>query len=444
MSDTADWPRGFARPMRVFTRQSADPAGPHVWHRLLGWEILLAASTLIPAVFIAMEDLPTWQRVVAPASMTAIPLFYVVFGRPAIRNGHRRRGVVYLVLLIAFFTPAVLIEPSASVALFGLCAQCFMVLRARWAIVALIVLNLPLAVHYLAEGDQRTSFNFLSVITLVILFSAIFGAWMERIMEQSKERAALIQELEAQRAEVARLSAEHGAMAERERLAGEIHDTLAQGFTSIIMLLQAAEAQPDPSRHVALAVRTARENLAEARAFISVLSPAPLDGPSLDEALHRLTDRLGEETGVETRFSVAGEPRPLPRPVEVVLLRATQEALSNVRRHAEAGRAEVTVAYRPESVALEVRDDGRGFDASATGGYGLRGMRGRVEQAGGSVTVTSAPGAGTLLEVSVPIGAAGAAVPVEPVAAETAAMEAATRTTPAVKTADARPTDSGV
>jgi signal transduction histidine kinase len=136
--------------------------------------------------------------------------------------------------------------------------------------------------------------------------------------------------------------------------------------------------------------------------------------------------------------------------VEVVLLRATQEALANVRRHAEAGRAEVTVAYRPESVALEVSDDGRGFDPAATGGYGLRGMRARVEQAGGSVTVTSSPGAGTLLEVALPTGPArpDATYPTADATADTAAAGPASvppaRTAPAVETADARPTDSGV
>ncbi|XVQ87992.1 sensor histidine kinase [Microbispora siamensis] len=405
MSGPVDGPPGYARPLRLFTPRSPDPAGPHVWQRLLGWEVLLVVSALLPAAFIAVEDLPLWQRVIATGLLAAIPLLYVLFGRPAIRNDDWRRGVVYLVLLFALFTPAAFIEPSASFSLFGLCPQCFMVLPARRAILGVIAFNLPLIVRYLIGGGEWTSaFNFLTITTIVIFFSAVFGIWMERIMEQSEERAALIQELEAQRAEVARLSAEHGAMAERERLAGEIHDTLAQGFTSIIMLLQAAEAQPDPARHLALAVRTARENLAEARALISVLSPAPLDGPSLDEALHRLTDRLGEETGIVTNFSITGEPRPLPRPVEVVLLRAAQEALANVRKHAQASRAEVTVAYGPGSVALEVRDDGRGFAPSPTDGYGLRGMRARVEQARGSVTVTSAPGAGTVLEVTVPAG----------------------------------------
>ncbi|GAA1266749.1 hypothetical protein Psi02_08420 [Planotetraspora silvatica] len=220
-------------------------------------------------------------------------------------------------------------------------------------------------------------------------------------MKQSEERAALIAELEAQRAEVARLSAERGALAERERLAGEIHDTLAQGFTSIIMLIQAAEAQADPARHLRLAVQTARENLAEARALVAALGSAPLDGSALDEALVRLTDRLGQESETAAAFTVHGESRPLTPPTEVVLIRAAQEALANVCRHATAGRVDVSVTYGPRTVTLEVRDDGRGFDPSATGGYGLRAIRSRVEQAGGSMRVRSSPREGTTLTFEV-------------------------------------------
>ncbi|MGW2190979.1 sensor histidine kinase, partial [Streptosporangium sp. NPDC001682] len=188
----------------------------------------------------------------------------------------------------------------------------------------------------------------------------------------------------------------------RERLAGEIHDTLAQGFTSIIMLLQAAEAQPDPSGHLALAVRTARENLAEARMLVTTLNPAPLDGSTLDEALRRLTNRLGEETGMSAGFEVHGKSRPLSAPVEVVLVRAVQEGLANVRRHADARSAAVSIAYQDGSVLLKVRDDGCGFDPSGAQGYGLRGMRARVEQVGGALAVTGLRGEGASLEVLIP------------------------------------------
>ncbi|MGV9776168.1 sensor histidine kinase [Streptosporangium sp. NPDC003464] len=380
----------------------AGPSEPHVWRSLRGWELLLVVATLLPAPFILTGDLPPLERYLAAGLVAAIVPVYFLLGRPAILAENRRRGLAYLVVVVALFTPATFIESSTTFALFGLCPQAFIVLRARWAIIVVIALNAGPAVHFLVGATGADSFNFMTVITIVIFFSAVFGVWMERIMEQSEERAALIEELEAQRAEVSRLSAERGALAERERLAGEIHDTLAQGFTSIIMLIQAAEAQADPARHLRLAVQTARENLAEARALVAALSPAPLNGSTLDEALVRLTGRLGEETGTAAAFTVHGEPRPLPPAVEVVLIRAAQEALANVRKHAAAGRVDVSASYGPETVTLEVRDDGRGFDPAHTGGYGLPGMRARVEQVGGTLRLTSSPGGGTTLEVVLP------------------------------------------
>jgi signal transduction histidine kinase len=196
-------------------------------------------------------------------------------------------------------------------------------------------------------------------------------------------------------------------MAERERLAAEIHDTLAQGFTSILMLLQAAEPRigPDPAearRQVGLAVRTARENLAEARALVAAVPPAALGDSSLDEAVRRLSDRLGEELDVDTECIVSGEPRRLTARSEVVLLRAAQEGLANVRKHAKASRVGIELAYGATAVRLHVRDDGTGFDPDRANGFGLRGMRERAAQVDGTLDVRSAPGAGTTLMVEVP------------------------------------------
>ncbi|WP_196449470.1 sensor histidine kinase [Planomonospora sp. ID82291] len=418
--------------------------GPHVWESLRGWEVLLVTAVLFPAGAIALGGLPPWQRALASALLIAIVPLYLLLGRPAILADDRRRGALYIVLMTALFAPAALTDTTATFALFGLCPQCFMVFPAKKAVGCVVVLNLAPAVRFLTfDEDGVETFNFLTVTVIVVFFSAAFGIWMERIMQQSDERARLIEELEAQRAEVARLSAERGALAERERLAGEIHDTLAQGFTSIIMLLQAAEAQPDPARHLALAVRTARENLAEARALIAALAPAPLDGSTLDEALHRLTARLGEETGIEAAAVVRGRSRPLPPPVEVVLIRAAQEALANVRRHAGAGRVDVRAVYGPGTVTLEVRDDGIGLDPAAGGGYGLRGMRARAEQVGGTLTVTGAPGAGTVLAVTVPTGAEALSGDPGRAATATAAPETADPGTADPGTADPGTADPG-
>ncbi|MEV8637074.1 sensor histidine kinase [Streptosporangium sp. NPDC051023] len=381
--------------------RAEDPAGQHVWESLAVWEILLVVAILLPAVFIVFHDISVPEKAVAAGCLVAVLPLYLLFGRPAIVAENRRRGTVYIVLLIVLFACSASISSTATFALFGLCPQCFMVYPTKGAMIPVIVLSVAHIPRHLFPGGGPDGFEFLTVTVIAILFSAVFGLWMDRVAAQSMDRADLIRELVDSRAEVSRLSAERGAMAERERLAGEIHDTLAQGFTSIIMLLQAAQAQPDPGRHLGLAVQTARENLAEARALVAALSPAPLDGSTLDEALVRLADRLGEETGIAVAFAVHGESRALQPAVEVVLIRAAQEALANVRKHAAAERVDISAAYGPGRVALEVRDDGVGFGPSAAEGYGLRGMRSRVEQVGGSLRVRSSRGAGTTLTVEV-------------------------------------------
>lgn len=159
-------------------------------------------------------------------------------------------------------------------------------------------------------------------------------------------------ELDASRHEISRLSAAHGALAERERLAREIHDTLAQGFTSLLMLVQAVEAEldsdlPQARRHLALMDETARRNLAEARALVAGGAPADLAGASLPDALARLAARH------EAPLDVTGPVRTLPAGIEVVTLRSCQEALTNARRHTGSSAAvHVALAYTDDTVTV--------------------------------------------------------------------------------------------
>jgi signal transduction histidine kinase len=227
-------------------------------------------------------------------------------------------------------------------------------------------------------------------------------------VSQSEERGALIRELEASREEVGKLSMAAGIAAERSRLAAEIHDTLAQGFTSLVTLVQAAESEldrdPDKARaHLSLAARTARENLTEARALVAGLMPSELTGTgSLDQAIRRQLSRLAEETSIAGSYRVDGQSVELPTALEVVLLRMVQEALTNVRRHAEATEVAITLRVGENRAALRVADNGVGFDPSAVGGgFGLRGMRSRAAQVGGRLDVHSGAD-GTTVELEVP------------------------------------------
>jgi signal transduction histidine kinase len=244
-----------------------------------------------------------------------------------------------------------------------------------------------------------------------------------RLAETLAENAALQERLVAR-------AREAGVLDERQRMAREIHDTLAQGLTGIVTQLQAAEqAADDPDawrRHVGAATRLARESLSEARRSVDALRPEPLESARLDDALAAVASRWSALHGIPVEVTTAGTPRPLATEAEVALLRTAQEALANAGRHAAATRISVALSYRADEVVLDVRDDGRGFDVDADrpaggdgsagpsaggdepvtdghgGGFGLVAMRQRVEERSGTLRIESAPGAGTAISVRVP------------------------------------------
>lgn len=231
---------------------------------------------------------------------------------------------------------------------------------------------------------------------LALVYKALYA--------ESEQRRRLIEDLVATRERLVRAEGDAARLAERERLAREIHDTLAQGMSSIILLLRAAQRDLDARpvaarRRIVEAEAAAQENLEEARHFVRALAPPALQRSSLVDALQTVT---AAET--EVRFEVAGTPVPLPAGYDLALLRIAQGALGNVSRHASAEHARVTLTYLEDMVMLDVYDDGRGFDLSATtGGYGLRAMRERASALGGTLTVESAPGEGTAVAAALPL-----------------------------------------
>jgi len=211
---------------------------------------------------------------------------------------------------------------------------------------------------------------------------------------------------------------EAGVLDERQRMAREIHDTLAQGLTGIITQLQAAEqSAQDPAerrRHFDSAVTLARESLTEARRSVHALRPEALEQARLGEALTGVAHRWTERSGVPAQVTITGTARPLPPETEAALLRTAQEALANVAKHAAATRAGVTLSYMDDEVVLDVRDDGRGFDpqqaaqpsgtSGTSTGFGLVAMRQRIEGAHGTLDIESEPGQGTAISARVPAG----------------------------------------
>ena len=272
-------------------------------------------------------------------------------------------------------------------------------------------------------------------VNLVVAGASIWFGYVGHI--QHVRRARLIDDLseanrklEATLAENAGLHAqlltqarEAGILDERQRMAREIHDTIAQGLTGIITQLQAAEQAADDlterRRHFDAAVRLARESLTEARRSVDALRPEPLErARGFGDALAGVAEHWSALHGVAVEIATTGTPRPLPKETEVVLLRTVQEALANVAKHAAAARVWLTLSYMDCEVALDVRDDGRGFDpagvggvadggsaaggTTAGGGFGLVAMRQRVEGQCGTLQVESEYGAGTVISVCVP------------------------------------------
>jgi signal transduction histidine kinase len=243
----------------------------------------------------------------------------------------------------------------------------------------------------------------------------LIGLGYRALALEAREREELVSELLLTRERLAETERQQGALAERARLAREIHDTVAQGLSSIQMLLRAAERDaPEGAalRHVRLARETAAENLAETRRFIRELTPATLDG-GLAAALHRLaadqSRRAGLRIDVEVGDGAGGEGGvALPMDTQSALLRIAQGAVSNAVRHSAAGRARIALRREGEAVVLVVSDDGVGFDPARVAvreadrdSFGLRAIEERARQLGGTLEIDSAPGSGTQLRVTV-------------------------------------------
>jgi signal transduction histidine kinase len=385
---------------------------PDAWARWFWlWDLFFAVGYVtMVVVLLDQYGATTTDKVVSVSALTAMAAWYVCYGRPHVIADvpSPTRGRIYVAGNLALLVLGVVFEPSMSFALFAVCPLAFMSLCLREAVVYVVGANLVPVVSALSEnGFAAMARQLVPSTLLLILFSVLLGTWITRIVSQSEERAALIEELEESREEIARLSREAGVAAERARLAAEIHDTLAQGFTSLVTLVQAAESELDSDtakarKHLTLAARTARENLTEARALVAGLMPTALGTGSVDQAIRRQLTRFAEETPIAVTYQASGDSVELPTALEVVLLRMVQESLTNVRRHAKATAVTVSLQVDENHATLRVSDDGVGFDpATPADGFGLRGMRNRAAQVGGRLSIHSGEN-GTTVELEVP------------------------------------------
>ncbi|WP_114558230.1 sensor histidine kinase [Desertihabitans aurantiacus] len=354
---------------------------------VLGLVVLSAVWVLVG------QTLPIRRRTLRPASAS---VYFV--GLLALCVTLMTFSEVFLVFTVAGFFQAYLLRP--------------------WPVGVLGVLVTSVALNgsVMRVWDEASAETIAELLLVVAVQTAAIGVGIvltARSEPEERKREELVERLEAALHENAGLHAqlvaqarESGAQDERQRLAGEIHDTLAQGLAGIITQLQAAErsgaVRGEGDEHVSRALRLARSSLTEARRSVQALAPQELGRAQLPDALRTLAERWSQDEGVSTRVEITGTRVPLSPAIEVSLFRVAQESLTNVAKHAEASRVGVTLSYTGPEVLLDVRDDGRGFVDGCGTGFGLTSMRQRIRSVGGHVEVQSTPGDGTAVSARVP------------------------------------------
>lgn len=410
---------------------------PAAERRLERWMLVVPHALLVVSLVIGVT-----LRDITPAELpltlgltlaAAVWIFLMSTIRPPTPT-RRLLGVVYFVGLLAFIGILMMRSPWYGFFAWTAYAHAWDYLPGRWKIVGEIG---AATVYITALYGGPPPFAgpgliaYATAIGGISLLASVMGSWGEGVAERSEQRRValtdlaeanrrleeLVRENQALQEQLVAQARSAGVLDERQRMAQEIHDTLAQGLTGVITQIEAAgqAAEADPAelhRHLDNAARLARESLAEARRSVRAIGPSELDDAHLPEAIADVAARWSALSGVRADVATTGSPIPLHPEVEIALLRVAQEALANVARHGQATRAGVTLSFMDDVVTLDVRDDGVGFDAdhprgvSEPGGFGLTAMRQRVQRVGGRLEVESEVGAGTAISASVPIDAA--------------------------------------
>ncbi len=375
------------------------------------WQLAVLGTAAVLSLLLLLEEIPTAARIGGFAALAAVAAGWVALSQAALRN--RPAALALTVILVA--SCGVGAGFSASFAL----AQCvvFPLLWAIWnGVRPAILTNIALAASvgvgmFFSLGADSAALTQAAVAAaLSLAFSIAIGLWITRVYRLVEQRDALIDQLQTTQDRLATRDREAGATDERERLAREIHDTIAQDLTGIVMSAQRAQRElhggsaASAAEQLGILEDNARHALAETRALVASGSAAGPDG-GLMPALDRLAARFGKETGILVTVSGDGQP-PLERDSEVVLLRCAQEALANIRKHASASTATLAVRSTQNDVALSVTDDGIGFDPDRVGaGFGLSGVVKRLALVDGSFQLSSNIGSGTTLVVTLPLAA---------------------------------------
>ncbi|SMY10656.1 sensor histidine kinase [Brevibacterium jeotgali] len=359
-----------------------------------------------------------------------------------------RLRLVWVAALVILWLGTLALAPDAAFLAFPLFFLCFHLLRDWWGPLSVLAIALA-AIAGLAFHRGLTVGGVTGPLVGAAVAVAI-GLGVRTLVREVRARERLVTRLLTAQTRLAETERAAGVEAERTRMAAELHDTVAQGLSSIQLLLSAAERRMGPEaaglHEIALAKSSAGSALAETRAFIRALNSPKLAAATLPDALARVVSETGSEastagfetSGSETSGSEAagseaasraaaaraadltfrtnGAARPLPRPVETTILRLVQGALGNAVSHAHADRVRVTLTYGHDRIAVDITDDGRGFDPSAvrpsgeSDSFGLDVMRARARAVGGTLTVESRPGEGTTVRAVFDAGDEGSGV----------------------------------
>jgi signal transduction histidine kinase len=395
--------------------------------RLLPYAALAGSTALVLVVGDRLPHAPLPVELVLVAVTLLWQLGLVTLRRDF--DANMRLQAVFFVGLLALL--AGLIWSNSLFGFFAWTGYLYVAgFRGRWQFAGVAGVAVMTATSQIGGFQQLATANMWGIYAIVLAFNVVIASAMTKLASvinaQSARRQEMIEELaetnaklEAAMNENAGLHAqlltqarEAGVLDERQRLAGEIHDVLAQGLTGIVTQLEAADAAAarpaDWRRHLTAARQLARDSLTEARRSVQALRPQPLAEAALPEAIGEVVDGWAGITGVAAELITTGTPLPLLPEIEATLLRTAQEALANVGKHANAGRVALTLSYMEDLVTLDVRDDGAGFDPAAPlaeeydGGFGLAAMRERLLRIAGTLVVESEPGGGTALSACVP------------------------------------------
>ena len=390
------------------------------------WLLLTVSAAIYFSWVLPSSGAGFWPEGASVLGLVAVSVLWVLFGHTLPLKRRMLRPVpagIYLIGLLALCVT--LMAHSEIFLVFTIAGFFHAYLLTPWPVGVLGVLATSLALNgsVMRAWDNPTPEVLVELLLIVAVQTAAIGVGivlMARSEPEERKREELVARLEAALHENAGLHAqlvaqarESGTQDERQRLAREIHDTLAQGLAGIITQLQAAErsasVQGETAEHAARALQLARSSLTEARRFVQALAPEELGRAHLPDALHTLTERWSQDQGMRAQVEVTGAREPLSPAIEVSLFRVAQESLTNVAKHAEASRVGVTLSYTGTEVLLDVRDDGRGFAQGVGTGFGLTSMRQRIRGVGGHIEVQSAPGEGTSVSARVPAIAPGGA-----------------------------------